>query len=73
MQHRSVLNIHLIADADGIDITTNHHVKPEAALVSGNNITYNHSIISQITITPPLWHKSAYFLDDGHNLSFSAS
>ena len=50
VQYGAVLNVHTVADADGIDIAAQHGAEPYAALVAHDHIAHYNGVAGQKTI-----------------------
>ena len=64
-----VLDIHLIAHPDGINVAPNHGIEPEAAVIAGNNISYDSSIGCDKTILSKGWVYSFNWQDHWPRIS----
>ena len=56
-----------VADADGIDITAQHGIEPDAAIAPHYDITDDSGIVSQITVFSNLRCESSYRFYKCHN------
>jgi hypothetical protein len=64
MDNGSVLNIHLVAYGNLIDISTNHGIKPHAAFYANEYIAYYRGIFGYITIFWNLRRFASHWLND---------
>ena len=58
MNHRTILHIATVTHSDRGNITSYGSPEPYGALVAHCDITYNSSILAEITFLSPLWRKS---------------
>jgi hypothetical protein len=61
MDDGTILNIHPVADPDGVHVPADHRIEPKTAIVSGNDISYNRRIIGDKTV----FAESGMFSVDG--------
>jgi hypothetical protein len=52
MDNRSILDVHIVADAYGMNIPANDRIKPNAAIISHHHIACNCGVVCQKTIFP---------------------
>jgi hypothetical protein len=71
MKHRAVLYVNLVSDPDGIHITPDNHVEPEAAEIAGYNVSDDDSCFCNITVVSKLGGESADGFDKTHRHRFS--
>jgi hypothetical protein len=48
--HRSVLYVDVVANGDAVYISPHNRVKPNAAMVTHNDFSYNSGVLCQVTI-----------------------
>jgi hypothetical protein len=60
MDDGSILDIHSLADADGVYITTDYRIEPEAAMVARNDIAHKGGIFGDKTIFTKYWRYAFY-------------
>ena len=60
MQHASVLDVHSVADVDGVDIASQHGVEPDATFVADGHIADDGGIVCQETVVSDFRSESSY-------------
>ena len=61
-----ILDIDLIANANGIDVSTDHRVKPETAIVPGDHISNYDGMIRHKVVCAQLWGEASYSSNRSH-------
>ena len=60
MKYGTVLNVHTVADTDGVYISPKYCIEPYAAIISHYYIADDGGIVGQITILTDLRSKPSY-------------
>jgi hypothetical protein len=68
MQHRTVLDVHTIADTNGVHITPHHRIVPYAALRTRNNITDHNGSFGEECIGSESGCEAVDRADEGHGV-----
>jgi hypothetical protein len=53
MDHRTILNIGIVSDGDGIHVATNNGIEPYGTVIPHGHITYDGGILSDVTVASP--------------------
>ena len=67
MEDGAVLDIHVVADADGIDVTAEDGVEPDAAALSKDDISDDGSVDSEEAVLTDLRRDASYSLYECHD------
>ena len=67
MQYGSVLDIHMVANLNPIDITTQDCIEPNGATIADDSITDNSCILCQKAIFAYLRSESSYRNNQSHD------
>ena len=60
VQHRAVLNVHAVANGDGVHVATQHGAKPDAALVAHRHIAYDSGVVGKEAVIAEFGSESSY-------------
>lgn len=66
----SILYVHTMSHADGVDISTEHCSKPDGAVVAHCDIAYESCVFGQEASLAPLGSASFYCFDECHVLYY---
>ena len=69
VEHTTVLDVHTVADGDGVDIAAQHSVEPHAALVAHSYITNNGGILGEEAVFAYFRLKAANIDNKCHYLT----
>src|SRR5690554_2895497 len=63
----AILNVDSVADTDGVDITPQHGIEPDAAVVTDDHITNDCGVVGQIIVFSHLRGKAPDRFDQCHS------
>ena len=67
MEDGAVLDIHIVADADGVDVTAEDGVEPDAAALPEDDISDDGSVDSEEAVLTDLRRDASYSLYECHD------
>ena len=71
VQHAAILDVHAVADADGVHVSAQHGVEPYAAVVSQLHVAYEGGVVRQETVLADFGGEAPYRFYQCHNVVFN--
>jgi hypothetical protein len=68
MHDHTILDIHVVADPDVVNISPNDGIEPDAAIVPDNDIAHDRSVFRQETPLTDVWDDPFHCSDQCHSL-----
>jgi hypothetical protein len=70
MHDGSILDVYVIADPDSVNIPTDHGIKPDAAVISDDDITGKGGIVGEEAVLSEFWSYPFYGSYQCHAIYF---
>ncbi len=72
VQHRAVLHVHPVADADRVHIAPHHRMEPHAAALAHHHVAHHHGVLGQEAPLAEPRLMAAHLLDQRHAQGFAS-
>jgi hypothetical protein len=66
VQHRSILDVCVVADRDGVYISPHNGIEPHGTIIPHRYLAHHDSAISNVTLLPKHRGKTPYRFNDSH-------
>src|SRR5260370_28596165 len=67
MDHRSILNIRIVSNGDGMNISPHYGVEPDRTIITQGYFSHHHGVIGEKTILSQLGREAPDSFNDSHN------